>query len=165
MTEVIEEIKGFEGRYTISNLGIVRSLMTGKEMKLNLTSWGYYRVNLRYAHSRKFKSFLVHRLVAQHFLPNANNLPEVNHIDSNRLNNRVDNLEWCDRNYNIQHSFKYGYASHKGERNSNHKLTRNDVEAIKQLHQSTNLSDGDIAKVFNVSRSTINHVVSGRSWK
>ena len=70
--EIIKHIKGFEGRYTISNLGIVRSLLTGKEMKPYITSKGYARVNLRYAHSRDYKSFLVHRLVAGNFLPNPN---------------------------------------------------------------------------------------------
>ena len=72
MTEVIKEIKGFEGRYTISNFGIVRSLITGKELKPYITKAGYARVNLRYAHSRDYKSLLVHRLVAGNFIPNPN---------------------------------------------------------------------------------------------
>ena len=74
MTEVIKDIKGFEGRYTISNLGIVRSLLTGKVMKPYITKFGYARVNLRIAHSRDYKSYLVHRLVASAFLENKNNL-------------------------------------------------------------------------------------------
>ena len=96
MTEVIKEIKGFEGRYTISNLGIVRSLLTGKEMKPYITKAGYARINLRYAKCRDYKSLLVHRLVAMNFIPNPNKYLEINHKDCNRLNNRVDNLEWCD---------------------------------------------------------------------
>ena len=62
MTEVIKEIKGFEGRYTISNLGIVRSLLTGRVMKQGITKFGYARINLRKAGTREYKSFFVHRL-------------------------------------------------------------------------------------------------------
>lgn len=127
MTEIIKDIKGFEGRYTISNLGIVRSKLTNREMKPSLTKFGYLRVNLRKSKSREYKSYFIHRLVASHFLDNKDNLPEVNHIDSDRSNNIVSNLEWCTREYNIKHSFIYGKASHKGLRNPNSKLTPVDI--------------------------------------
>lgn len=57
---------------------------------------------------KKVKSFLVHRLVAIHFIPNPDNLPQVNHIDGNKTNNCVSNLEWCDNSYNLKHSYKNG---------------------------------------------------------
>ena len=133
MTEVIKEIKGFEGRYTISNLGIVRSLLTGKEMKPYITKAGYARINLRYAKCRDYKSLLVHRLVAMNFIPNPNKYLEINHKDCNRANNKVTNLEWCTRNENIKHSFELGSASNKGLKNPNAKLNLTDVEAIRAL--------------------------------
>lgn len=164
MTEIIKEIKGFEGRYTISNLGIVRSLLTGKEMKQSITNKGRARVNLRYAHSRKFKSLLVHRLVAGNFIPNPNNLPEVNHKDCNPLNNKVDNLEWCDRRYNIKYSYDYGKKTVKGINNPNAKLTKENVQVIKALLKINKLLPIEIAKMFNVTVGSIAHINKGRTW-
>lgn len=164
MTEVIKEIKGFEGRYTISNLGIVRSLLTNKIMKQHITKFGYARINLRYAHSRKFKGFLVHRLVAMNFIPNPNNYKEINHKDCNRLNNSVDNLEWCDRFYNIKYSFNKGKASNKGIRNPNSKLNSDDVLAIRALIKTNKFYYTKIAELFNVSDSTIQAIAKNKVW-
>lgn len=162
--EIIKDIKGFEGRYTISNLGIVRSLLTGKEMKPYITSKGYARVNLRFAHSREYKSLLVHRLVAGNFIPNPNNYKEINHKDCNRLNNKVDNLEWCDRFYNIKYAFEKGRASNKGVRNPNSKLNEDDIEAIKAMMKTGRFFQSDIAKLFNVHKNTIQMIDSNKTW-
>lgn len=164
MTEIIKDIKGFEGRYTISNLGIVRSKLTGIIMKPNITKFGYARVNLRKAKNREYKSYFIHRLVAIHFLANPNNLPEVNHIDCNRTNNIVTNLEWVSREDNIKHSFMYGSASHKGLRNPNSKLNNFDIEAIKCLHKTNRFYNTQIAKMFKVSSSTIDDIVNNTTW-
>lgn len=164
MTEVIKDIKGFEGRYTISNLGIVRSLLTGKVMKPSITKSGYQRVNLRYAHSRDYKSLLVHRLVAMNFLPNPDHYNEINHKDCNRLNNKVSNLEWCNRFYNIKYAFRYGKASNKGIRNPNAKLNEDDIIAIKSLANTGRFFNTQIAKLFKVSSATINNIVRGITW-
>ena len=164
MTEVIKDIKGFEGRYTISNLGIVRSLLTGKVMKPYITKFGYARVNLRIAHSRDYKSYLVHRLVASAFLENKNNFKEINHKDCNRCNNRVDNLEWCDRFYNIKYAFLKGKASNKGVRNPRAKLNEQDLKAIKEMLKTDRFFYTDIAKLFKVSGSTIQMIDYGKTW-
>lgn len=164
MTEIIKNIKGFEGRYTISNLGIVRSLLTNKEMKPSITKFGYARVNLRKAKSREYKSYFIHRLVAFHFLDNTKNLPEVNHKDCNRLNNVVSNLEWVSKRDNIIHSFKFGNASNKGLRNPNSKLNNEDVEAIKALYKTKRFYNTKIAKMFNVSHSTIQCIIHNITW-
>ncbi len=162
--EIIKDIKGFEGRYTISNLGIVRSLLTGKKMKPYITSKGYARVNLRYAHSRKYKSLLVHRLVAGNFLPNPHNYLEINHKDCNRLNNNLNNLEWCDRFYNIKYAFNKGRASNKGVRNPNAKLNEDDIFAIKALLKTGKFFHSSIAKLFKVSTSTIQKIDTNQIW-
>ena len=164
MTEVIKGIKGFEGRYTISNLGIVRSLLTGKIMKPYVTKFGYARVNLRIAHSRDYKSYFVHRLGAFTFLENKDNLAEVNHKDCNRLNNRVDNLEWMSKEDNIRYSFTHGNASNKGLKNPNAKLDLNDIKAIRSLKATNRFYDTQIAKLFRVSSSTINKIVNNEIW-
>ena len=164
MTEVIKDIKGFEDRYTISNLGIVRSKLTHIKMKPSVTKFGYLRVNLRKEHSREYKSYFIHRLVACHFLPNPNNLPEVNHIDCNRQNNIVTNLEWVSRQDNIKHSFKYGLASNKGLRNPRAKLNLEDIEAIKAMKKTNRWYNTQIAKFFNVSPSSIDFIIQGKTW-
>lgn len=107
MTEEIwKDIAGFEGLYQVSNLGNVRSLnYARKHIIKNLTPHlgtnGYLRICF---HKRPLHlGREVHRLVAEAFLPNQNNLPQVNHIDENRLNNRVENLEWCSCSYNANY--------------------------------------------------------------
>ena len=101
------DIKGYEGKYMVSNLGRVKSLNynnTGKEkiMKGRDNGKGYLRVNL--TKDGKVKTCRIHRLVAQAFLENPQNLPEVNHKDKIRTNNHVENLEWCTTKYNVEYS-------------------------------------------------------------
>lgn len=97
------EIEGFDGRYSVSTFGRVWNNETNKLLSgsRNKTT-GYIRVYLRKCN--KGKTYGVHRLVAKAFLPNPKNLPQVNHRDENKLNNRVDNLEYCSAQYNIDYS-------------------------------------------------------------
>lgn len=88
----------YTGLYQVSNLGRVRSLKTNKTMKFGSGKGGYLRVGLH--KNKKQEWYSVHRLVATAFVPNPNNLPEVNHLDENTSNNHVDNLEWCTRKEN-----------------------------------------------------------------
>ena len=97
MQEVWKDIKGYEGLYQISNTGKVKGLKRNKVLKPILQRSGYYYVDLQ----RKRR--LVHRLVAEAFIDNPDNLPEVNHKDENKLNNSVENLEWCDSKYNANY--------------------------------------------------------------
>lgn len=98
--EVWKNIEGYEGLYQVSNFGRVKSLKFGKEkiLKPLRIKCGYLQVNL--SKNGKGKMCYVHRLVALAFIPNPNCLSEVNHKDENKENNRVDNLEWCNRTYN-----------------------------------------------------------------
>lgn len=104
MKEIWKHINGYED-YMVSNLGRVKSLKRGKEKILvpGELRKGYLGLNLCKNGSQK--SFKIHRLVAEAFLDNPDNLPQVNHIDQNKQNNRVDNLEWCDNTYNIRYSW------------------------------------------------------------
>lgn len=92
MIEVWKDIKGYEGLYKISNFGNVKSLKTNANIKPS-KGRKYVGVNLYKNGIAKTKS--IHRLVAEHFIPNPNNKPCVNHLDCNNTNNKVDNLEWC----------------------------------------------------------------------
>lgn len=98
-----KDIPDYEGLYQVSNYGRVKSLKYGKEriMKQRKRKDGYLLVCLY--KDGVIKSFTVHRLVASAFIPNPNNLPQVNHKDENKENNCAKNLEWCDRKYNINY--------------------------------------------------------------
>ena len=104
--EIWRPIEGYEGLYEVSNLGRVRSLdrffyrlHKGKVLSPTKDRYGYLTVTLNY--NGKSKTIKIHRLVAQAFLPNPDNLPQVNHKDEVKSNNCVDNLEWCSAKYNV----------------------------------------------------------------
>ena len=111
--EIWRPIEGYEGLYEVSSYGRVRSLdryvkngcsyrlHKGKVLSLLKGKYGYIQINLCY--NRKMYKKYVHRLVAETFLPNTDNLPQVNHKDEDKTNNNVDNLEWCDHSYNINY--------------------------------------------------------------
>lgn len=141
MEEVWKDIKGFERLYQISNLGRVKSLPKwmgsyySKEriLKNKLDRYGYHKVTLCNGEQiRKYTT--VHRLVAEAFIPNSNNLSTVNHKDGNKLNNTVSNLEWASNKENIDHAWKNGLKE----------LTR-DVASITHGHKCTLISicDGE----------------------
>ena len=109
--EIWRPIDGYEGFYEVSNMGFIRSLdrfvsngsdhkrlRKGKIIKMWQNSKGYMRCQLSYNNDKKF--YLVHRLVADAFIPKVDGLSEINHKDEDKTNNSVDNLEWCDRKYN-----------------------------------------------------------------
>lgn len=97
-------IDGYEGKYSVSTFGRVRNNIRDKILSQSERyKGGYLRVNL-YDSKGKIKTVNVHRLVAKAFLPNPQNLPQVNHRDEVRTNNRVDNLEFCSAQYNIEYS-------------------------------------------------------------
>lgn len=116
-------IAGFGGTYSVSNYGEVRNNRTGKLMKPRKNEKGYLRIGL--TTNGKQKCMRVHRLVAQAFIPNPENKHEVNHIDFNKENNCVNNLEWVTCKENSDHSFgnrkrsnekKYKKVSNTGEK-------------------------------------------------
>lgn len=107
MQEIWKDILGYEGKYQVSNLGNIKNLKylnsnKTKLMCLKKHNKGYKQVELSKNH--KTKTYLVHRLVAQAFIPNPNNYPLINHKDFNKQNNNVENLEWCNQSQNMKHS-------------------------------------------------------------
>lgn len=122
-TEEWRDIPGYEGSYQISDRGQVRSLdryvnrlnhgkaskqfCKGKILKQDIDEDGYCRINLRV--NQLDRRFGVHRLVASAFIENLNNLPQVNHIDGDKTNNCVENLEWCTAEYNNHHAINIGH--------------------------------------------------------
>jgi hypothetical protein len=175
MQEIWKNIKDWEG-YKISNLGRVKSLpkkwiiqnnniqITKERFKKNFkTNGGYLQVDLS-KNTKRYHKYL-HRLLAEAFILNPENKPEVNHIDGNKLNNNLKNLEWVTSSENKKHAFKIGLKSHKGIHGPSHKLTEWDVRMIRKLYKNTKYwTQSELAKIFNVTQPTIRFIVLNKSW-
>ena len=108
-----KDIIGYENEYQINQFGEIRTLKDSPKLKKynvlkpQINKRNGYVYQMLYKNGKE-KLLRVHRLVAMAFLPNPNNLPQVNHKDGNKQNNSVDNLEWCEQSYNMKHAFKTG---------------------------------------------------------
>ena len=110
-----KNVIGYEGLYEVSNKGNVRNVRRNKLLKLSKNTYGYIQV---YLYKNGIRTGLkVHRLVAQAFILNPDNLPEVNHKDEDKTNNRVDNLEFCDHKYNVNYGHRTENAINKRVKN------------------------------------------------
>jgi len=154
-----------------SNYERIRSWKKGKRKTDNIAepkniavyvgSTGYLVASVREAKTQKVKQLKIHRLIAQKFLPNPNNYPEVNHIDGNKLNNNPENLEWCDKKHNIRHAFAMGLIKPcKGENKPQSKLTNNEVLEIFKSKDNPKL----IAPKYNVNFTIIYNIRKGKIW-
>jgi hypothetical protein len=161
MIENWQPIPQFETKYEVSDLGRIRNINTGLIKKLVVIA-GYYYIGLSYK-DRKSKSFRVHRLVAKAFIPNPLNLSQVNHIDCDKFNNNVSNLEWCTHEQNTIHRDLHN-LSPKGEKTPFSKLTESDVIEMRRLRASGMKYD-DIAVKFPVNKSVVCAICLRKSWK
>lgn len=160
MKEVWKDIKGYEGIYSVSNLGRVKKLVNN--LFLNSYRGKYLSVQLR--KFKKSKKIRIHRIVAEAFLPNPLKKLDVNHKDGNKYNNKLDNLEWATRSENMKHAYNSGISTPlKGVQKCNAKLTEKDVLFIKR--QSKSITAEILAKKFDVSTGTIYNVRCQRTWK
>lgn len=142
------DVKGYEGLYKISTNGKVYSLKRKKIKRIDTNRHGYERVNL--FKNGRGKHFLVHRLVAQAFIPNPNNYSFVNHIDGNKLNNDVNNLEWCTWSQNMIHAYSHGLVKHLTTKVIQYTLASEKVkewDSIKEACDALGISHGNISKV------------------
>jgi len=142
--------------YVIYDTGIIKSLKHNKIILLKyvLDRYGYPIICL--STNGKSKTFKIHRLVAQTFIPNPDNKPQVNHKDGNKQNNRVDNLEWVTRKENEKHAVENGLKGHK--------LLENDVLAIHGLYLS-GMTRKEIGLIYGVTDTHIYYIVNGLTWK
>lgn len=178
--EFWKDIKGFEGYYQVSNLGNLKgldrhvkhnyggyALRKSKLLKPNIQSTGYFAAHLKM--TPKYSCILVHRIVAEAFIPNPENKPQVNHINAIKTDNRVENLEWCTSKENIKHSHIMGLQSsesRQGEKNNFAKLTEKEVLSIRDEYNSKDkITHQEIGLKYGVSGASISNIVLRKTWK
>ena len=164
--ELWKDIQGYEGLYMVSNQGRVKSIRGNRVLKKRLTYDGYVKVTLTVDYKAVDKR--VHRLVAEAFVPNPNELETINHIDGNKENNDASNLEWCDRHEQMQHAYSLGLKKPlAGVKNPIAKLTEDDIRYIRANYKRQSREFGTVAlgRKFGVDNSIIGKIVRGISYK
>lgn len=158
----LKDIPGFEGRYKINIEGEVFSLKQKIYLKQIKNGAGYLSVALW--KNKKKQNKRIHRLIAEAFIDNPLTKPQVNHIDGDKLNNSIKNLEWVTVSENAKHAFDIGLRSNKGEKNSQSKLKECDVIEIRKLY-SQGVSQKELASRFKIGQSRISDAVNRKTWK
>lgn len=167
MTEIWKAVPGWDA-YEVSSEGRVRRRVPIARYRADgmlspiLDSTGYMVVTLCQDGRRQRTS--VHALVASAFLGPRPAAADVNHLDSDRANNALPNLEYATRAQNVRHGYVHGMADAKGERNGHARLTESDVVQIRSLPSDTAANRREIARAFNVSYATVLDVLKRRTW-
>lgn len=174
--EIWKSMKDFEEGYLISNIGRIKSkervvdyggnmkaLRKSKILGFRVGKYGYtYTVISLY---RVRKTVKHHRLVAEHFIPNPENLPQVNHIDGSKFNNSVYNLEWCTSKQNMNHAYRTGLKHGvRGELSHYSKLHDSDIMEIRHLRFVNGVDFYNLSVKFKVSISQIKRICNGNNW-
>lgn len=153
--------------YLISNMGNVKKLKNLNNMK-TYDRGGYTRIDLYDSRNKKYLKRSVHRLVAEAFIPNPLNKPQVNHIDGDKDNNSINNLEWCTASENMKHAFKTGLNVPnplKGEDSHNSKMTDEKVMLLREMYDSGEFLLKELAEEFNISISVAWRIAKRNTWK
>lgn len=175
MEETWKNIDGHEGRYQVSNLGRVKTLertvsfgrsyrvIKEKVLTPSIGTTGYFEI--KPCKEGRHETRKIHRLVANAFIDNIYNKPQVNHIDGNKLNNKVENLEWVTKSENAIHAYKTGLVVRpQGELNRRSILRESQVIEIKdKISKGGKVSD--LCVEYNVNSSTVASIKSGKSWR
>lgn len=169
----MKDIIGYEGLYAATLDGRIWSYpkkrgeqnRKGKFLKPFIIKTGYKVVSL-FKEGEKDKKFLVHRLVAITHIPNIKEFDEVNHIDADKFNNSVDNLEWVTSKQNKKHAWELNlYSKNAGENHYLSKLTDTEVKKIRYIFKTSEISQAQIARDFKVSPMLISLIVRNKAWK
>lgn len=169
MKEIWKDIEGYEGLYEVSTHARIRSYKNyghGKKDTYRILKpqkrGNYVAVTLYKSHIPDTRS--VHRLVAETFIPNPENKPCINHLDGNKLNSCVWNLEWSTYSENLEHAYAIGLVNREGERGGNAKLKEEYVLDIRNAYELGCFSQRELAKAFECSQTNIGRILRRESW-
>lgn len=158
----MEKIPGYP-MYAITKDGMVYSFKNKRFLKPHTIKTGLKkkqrRQRVQLFNKDGHKNLFVHRLVAMTYLPNPDNLPVVNHIDCNTMNNHADNLEWCTDLHNVRHAIE----NHRHQSVKNRVLTDDTVRQIRKMYISQTISS--IARELNLDRSTVSQMLHGMTYR
>lgn len=168
--EIWKDIKGYEGLYQVSNYGRVKSLphkiytKDGKVrnwrggFKKNVFDGNYYGIILCINGIKISRR--IHRLVGETFIPNPNCLPDLNHIDCDKTNNHVDNLEWCTKKENIQHAIKNGLINQNGVNSCRSIFNQKEINEIRKKYIPYKYTTKKLAEEYGVCMQTIQRIIN-----
>lgn len=166
----IRKIKGYEN-YGVDEFGNIYSFKRKIVMKQQTDNRGYKKIMLR--NNNESKVLLVHRLVAQAFIPNPNNLPQVNHKDENKSNNCVDNLEWCTAQYNVNYGTREERRISNMDYSKNHRpyvpvfqldVKGNILKKFNSLKEASESVGGNIQSIYHCCKG-IQKTYKGYKWQ
>ena len=161
--EIWKDVIGLENNYQISNIGRIKSKTPrykNKEfLKTQINTFGYVTIKLFK------KTYFFHKIIAKAFIPNNKNKPFINHIDGNKQNNKIENLEWCTASENNFHACRTGLAG--GVKHNKSKLNEQDIAFIRTNYKPYDEVYGEknMALKYNMSSSAIANIVNGKYYK
>lgn len=152
--------------YYVNEQGEIFSNKSGelKKMATTINNKGYQCVNL-YIDGKKFTKKL-HRMILETFRPNDDDSLQTNHIDGNKLNNNIQNLEWVTGSENMKHAFENNLKEpQKGEKNGMAKLTEFEVLNLRSMYKTGDFTQRYLADIFLMSVSQVSRIVNNKKWK
>lgn len=160
------------GKYSVSSFGRVKNANSGRIMKATISKKGYVRLSVMLPCGGRITA-QVHRMVALAFIPNPLNLPQVNHIDGNKQNNKIDNLEWISNLENMRHAWKTGLRNKekislslpRGEDSGLSKVSNKQAEEIRKSYYLNTVPQAKLALIYGVNQSTISRIINKKTYK
>ncbi len=166
--EVLEDgqISAWNGRYAVTPEGRVWSFIRNRYMSPFQIPNGYLTVGITKKRGEQRVTTSIHRMVAEAYIPNPRNCNNVNHKDGNKLNNSVDNLEWCTYSENHRHAYRTGIRqSSPIQRNSVRKLRYNEALDIRKLYSQGSVTHETLSEQYGICRRGIGKLISNQTYK